>query len=321
MQRRTFLQSAAAGAAVTGLGVSGFCYKGGMIYRTLGRTGIKLSLLGYGSHLTQQLREKPDERDRHIQLSIDRGVNNFDIYDHGYKQFKPMAKSFSGKRDKAVISLVSVEKDSRAEVEGALKTFNTDYIDLYRAVNTNPEHADPLFELKEQGKIRAVGIVAHYEEILLKQLDEYDFDYIMIPYNFHHNSAGTSGTGTSYEKLMWIVKERNLGLIAMKPIGSPSMIELAQKHNLMEKTGDNPSIPKAMLHYIYENPNIASVIPAMNSIDELEENYTSLEKPMLDDEERQALSKLSRLAFESKSAYLPNHYKWLERWAPGNQGA
>ena len=202
MQRRTFLQTAAAGAAVTGLGLSGCSQKGGMIYRTLGRTGIEVSLLGFGSHLIQQLREKPEERDRQIQLAIDRGVNNFDIYNHGYKQFKPMSQSLAGKRDKAVISLVNVEEDSKAEIEGALKTFNTDYIDLYRACNTVPERTDPLFEFKEQGKIRAVGIVAHYEEILLKQLDEYDFDYIMIPYNFHHNSAGSSGTGTSYEKLM-----------------------------------------------------------------------------------------------------------------------
>ena len=107
----------------------------------------------------------------------------------------------------------------------------------------------------------------------------------------------------------------------MKPIGSASMIELARKNNLMESTSDNPSIPMAMLRYIYENPDIASVIPAMNSIDEFEENYRSLEKPMLDDEERQVLVKLSRLAYESKKAYLPNHYKWLERWAPERYSA
>ena len=130
MQRRTFLQKAATGAALTGFGLLGCSQKGGMLYRTLGRTGIEVSLLGFGSHLTKFNRENPEKRNRQIQLSIEKGVNLFDIYEHTYGQFKPMAGSLSGKRKDVIISLVSVEKDSRKEIEGALKNFNTDYIDL-----------------------------------------------------------------------------------------------------------------------------------------------------------------------------------------------
>ena len=315
MQRRAFFKNAGLGAVGIGFGLSGCSVRNGMLYRTLGRTGIEVSLLGFGSHLTDENSANPDGRDRQIQYSIERGVNIFDIYEHGYGQFKPMAKSLSKHRDKAIISLVSVELDSRREIEGALKTFNTDYIDLYRSVTIEPARTDPLFEMKEQGKIRAVGIVAHYEEILLKSLEAYDFDYIMIPYNFHHNSVGTSGKGTSYEKLMWLVKERNIGLLAMKPMGSPDMIELARKNNIIGKRQETPRIPSAMLRYIYENPFIASVLPAMNSIEEVDENVESVEKPCLSDEERKILSKLSVIAYDSKSAYLPDHYKWLEKWA------
>ena len=186
MQRREFLNKSAKGAVAAGIGFFNCSENGGMIFRSLGRTGIKVSLLGFGSHLTEENRENPEKRDRQIQHSLDCGINLFDIYEHGYGQFKPMAKSLAGKRKQAIISLVSVEKDSKKEIEGALKTFKTDYIDLYRAVNTDPSITDPLFEFKEQGKIRAVGIVAHYEEILLKELEVYDFDYIMLPYNFHH---------------------------------------------------------------------------------------------------------------------------------------
>ena len=146
-------------------------------------------------------------------------------------------------------------------------------------------------------------------------IDQFDFDYLMLPYNFHHNSAGASGKGTSYEKLMRVIKEKNIGLLAMKPMGSNQMVKLARENNFFGKDHKGPSIPMAMLRYIYENPNITCAIPAMNSMEELKENLASIEHHGLSDEEWNELVKLSRFAFETKGAYLTPQYKWLERWA------
>lgn len=315
MKRRAFLKNTGLGAAGIGMGFSGCSGKGGMLYRILGKTGIKVSLLGFGSHLTEENKENPEGRDRQIQEAIDRGVNLFDIYEHGYEQFEPMAKSLSKhSRDKTIISLVSVEKDSKREVEGALKTFKTDYIDLYRAVNTIPESTDPLFEFKEQGKIRAVGFVAHYEEHALKGIEQYDFDYVMLPYNFHHNWGGPSALGTTYDLLMPILKKRNMGLIAMKPLATHHMLKLASELKMMREDLEGTPVIPAMLRYVFENPAVHNTLPTMNSVEELLENYSAIEHPELDKENREVLKRLSKAAHETLGAYLSPQYRFLERW-------
>ncbi len=323
MERRAFLQRAAAGAAVTGLGLHGCGQKGGMIYRTLGRTGIEVSLLGFGSHLAKENKANPKERDRQIQEGIDRGINFFDIYEHGYEQFEPMARSLATRKQNAVISLVTIAsrnykhyrfKNINEEVEGALRIFGRDYIDCYRIVNTVDSDADVLFRFKEQGKIRAVGMVAHYEEDALKALEERDFDYVMLPYNFHHNWGGASALGTTYDFLMPLLEKRNVGIIVMKPMGSVDMIKLARNNNIIGPEAHGTPVPPAMLRYIFENPSIATAIPTMNSVDEVRMNYTAVERPTLDNEDREALMHLSKTAYESKSAYLSPRYKFLERW-------
>ena len=56
-------------------------------------------------------------------------------YDHGgYSQFKPMGESLRPFRKEALVSLCVVKKteEVQTEIDGALDSFHTDYIDLYR---------------------------------------------------------------------------------------------------------------------------------------------------------------------------------------------
>ena len=153
MKRRDMIKKSALGAATLSMGVSQANARKkeiipqkplpagrNMLYRPLGKSGITVSRLGFGSHLSKENLKDEKRRDRQIQEGIENGVTLFDIYDHGtYHQFKPMSKSLAGKRHQVEISLVAVEEDVRAEVEGALRTFNTDYIDLYRIVYRDSE--------------------------------------------------------------------------------------------------------------------------------------------------------------------------------------
>ncbi|MBT4482759.1 MAG: hypothetical protein HOC71_03670 [Candidatus Latescibacteria bacterium] len=323
MKRRKFLETAAFAGATASIYPMGCEHSGGMIYRTLGKSGIKVSLLGFGSHLSKENKSNSKERDRQIKEGLDRGINFFDIYEHGYEQFEPMAKSLASHNNDVVISLVTIAsrnnihyrfKNIHEEVEGALKIFKRDHIDCYRVVNKVDRDADVLFRFKEQGKVRAVGIVAHYEEDAIKALEERDFDFVMLPYNFHHNWGGASALGTTYDLLMPLLKKNNIGIIAMKPMGSVDMIKLARDNNIIGPNAHGIPVPPAMLRYIFENPYIATAIPTMNSVDEVQMNYTAVERPALDDADRDVLVTLSKIAFETKSAYLSPHYQFLERW-------
>jgi len=295
-----------------------------MEYRTLGKTGIKVSRLGFGSHLSKENLKDGKRRDRQIQEGFENGINLFDVYDHGsYHQFKPMSKSLAGKRDKVVISLVAVEDDIRNEVEGALRKFRTDNIDLYRVVyrdnedvqyNRGEKELEMLFDLKGEGKIRAVGVVSHHEVGILHALEHYPIDYIMIPMNFHHNMAWFRDKPDTYSKILPICREKGVGILTIKPMGGDPLVAYAQHIGLLSPDHKGPSYPKAAMRHLWRNDDIASVIPSMNTVGELWDSLESFWQPEMSKDEMKVLKNLTKKADKTLGAYLPEHYRWMEEW-------
>jgi len=106
---------------------------------------------------------------------------------------------------------------------------------------------------------------------------------------------------------------RRLGILGIKPMGSDHMIELAMKKGFFKDKQVNPA--RAMLRYVFKSPEIDCTMPAMNSMDELYNNLNAAYFMNLSSQEEQLLKKLSDTAAATKSAYLSDHYKWLENWA------
>jgi len=293
-----------------------------MVYRPLGKTGINVSLLGFGSHLSKENLKDKKRRDRQIQEGIENGINLFDIYDHSvYHQFEPMSKSLSGKRQKVIISLVAVEEDVRAEIEGALRIFKTDYIDLYRIVYRDSDNytkgdddLNILFKMKEEGKIRAVGVVAHDESGVLYAVENTPVDYIMIPLNFHHNKAWAVDTQDTYSKVIPLCREKKIGILGIKPMGGDPMVAYAQYLGILSPDYRGHSFPKAAFRYLWQNEDVSSILPSLNTVGELWDALDSLWHPAFTKEDRDVLKKLSKKADKTLGSYLPQKYKWMENW-------
>ncbi len=301
--------------------------KGEIPLSTLGKTGIKVSRIGFGSHLKKELIANPKLRDRMIKLGFEGGINFFDVYDHsGYNQFAPMGKSLSEFRKKTVISLVAMKSTEKLqeEIDGALKSFRTDYIDLYRlyndermAVAVNDERMAIMEKNKEAGKIRAIGVVSHDVESMMKYIDEYGYslDFVMIVYNFYHNNGSfdlEEYPDNDYTALIPRCERMGLGILGIKPMGSDAMVELARRKGFFSDLRANPS--QAMLRYVFKAPEIDCTMPAMNSMKELFNNLEATYRLELSQYEESILKKISDAAAATKSAYLPKHYKWLESW-------
>ena len=201
MKRRSFIKSLSttsitlpfAGCSVlSGRRLSKYLPDGEMPMRILGKTGIKVSMLGFGSHINKELIKKPVYRDKMIKLGYEGGINLYDVYDHKleveHKQFKPMGKSIRGFRKNVIVSLVAVKSTDQMqdEIDGALRDFNTDYIDLYRLYSIDDDRMNIMEKNKKAGKIRAIGIVDHEVEKFMKYIGRYGstIDYVMIIYNF-----------------------------------------------------------------------------------------------------------------------------------------
>ena len=146
VSRRKFVQTTAAGVAAAGIvanlpscsfgagGAEEAEAAGVLPLRKLGSTDVMLTSLMFGSHVQRIDKNQMDqkERDAHIRKGLEMGVRAFDIYQHKYRQFDAMAAILKPIRKEVVISLTLNDADPAAEIDKALKTFGTDYIDLYR---------------------------------------------------------------------------------------------------------------------------------------------------------------------------------------------
>lgn len=328
MKRRNFIKDI--GAASTALPFAGCSImpdgknkryepRGEMPKRTLGKTGIEVSVLGFGSHLKKELIANPEERDRIIKLGLEGGINIFDVYEEGFRQFIPMGGSLRGVRKNAVVSLcfeLATDK-MQGELDFALKSFETDYIDLYRLYSVDDDRFAIMEKNKKAGKIRAIGVVAHDAATMTKYIDRYGdaLDYVMIIYNFHHNSGFSSKDypPNDYFALLPRCDRLNLGILGIKPMGSDAMVKLAAEKGFFKDK--KASIAQAMLRHVFNTKEIDSALPAMNTLEEVATNLESVYHPEMSPYEKDMLRNLSAVAASTKSAYLPNHYKWLENWA------
>jgi predicted aldo/keto reductase-like oxidoreductase len=240
-----------------------------MIYRPLGKTGLNVSLLGFGSHtdaaykLPGGLRnilsaEGQARRDRQISKAIDLGVNFLDVYEH-MGQWEPLAKLVKSRRDKLFISgaydnpeFIGTNIDRLAKLYGG-------YIDLYRVRSETVtfdsasllDQWDIVRRAKEAGKVRAIGIACHLEGPMLSALEQLDgLEYLYLPYNFIHSKA-------DYSHLLPAAIQRNIGLIGMKPLAAGSVVQLDPRF----KSDTNPENSRFML--FNSTPGSRMILPAV----------------------------------------------------------
>jgi len=331
MKRRTFVRA----TGMTAIAAVSGCSKGGggksastppktsetMIYSILGKTGMKVSRLSFGSHLNKENMADPEGRNRQIQLGIERGINLFDIYEHSYNQFEPMSKSLAG-HPETFISLYMDSPDVEKRVDEVLRIFSRDAIDLYRAMY-EPAKLDELIRMREKGKVRAVGIAHHWEEEFVKSIKQYgdNLDYFMFPYNFVHNKATPNDKQNSYATFLRLAKQHNYGLIGMKPFSNEMLIDFIKQQGYVGGPKDRGvSVPAAAIRYALSTGAIHTSLPAMNSEKEVLENLQAIYQPNLDSLEREVLEEIDQLAMENKWAYLDRkpEYRWLVHWVrPG----
>jgi len=294
--------------------------KGVIQKNTLGKTGIRVSMFGFGSHLKKELITMPELRDRMIRMGYEGGINLFDVYNHEpYHQYIPMSKSIGDFRKKILISVYAINGTDKlqGDIDYALKDFQTDYIDLYRFRPVNDEGINIMEKNKKAGKIRAIGVAAHDVKTLIEYIDSYpnSIDYILMVYNFHHNKAdpGKNHLPNDYSRLVPRCESLGIGILSMKPMGSDNMIALAYKKGFFKDKKAN--VAQAMLRFIYQKGVIDSSFAAMNSMEEVIVNLESAYNPSISPYEEKLLEDLSSAASASRRAYLPDHYKWLENWS------
>ena len=233
-----------------------------MEYRILGKTGLKISRMGFGGIPIQ--RTDAAGAKKLIRWLCDHGVNYIDTA-RGYTVSEEyLGEALEGIRDKFVIATKSMSRtkeDMAADIDISLKNLRTDYIDLYQLHNVTPADfekvvapggaLEALQEAKENGKIRHIGITAHSAESFRLALEMEWVETIMFPYNI----VETQGVD-----MIRACGEKNIGFIAMKPLAGGAIEDAT-----------------LALRFLQANENVTVVIPGMAEIKEAEQNLAAME--------------------------------------------
>ena len=232
-----------------------------MEYRVLGKTGLKISRLGFGGIPIQRIdAEGTKEVIRHLHKA---GVNYIDTA-RGYTVSEEyLGYALEGIRQDFVLATKSMARTKEAmaaDIETSLKNLRTDYIDLYQI--HNPSLADietvqapggaleALMEAKAAGKIGHIGITLHPVDLFEKALELPWVETIMFPYNIVETQA---------EEMIRACGEKNIGFIAMKPLAGGAI--------------DDATLA---LRFIAKNDAVSVVIPGMATIPEADQNLAAV---------------------------------------------
>lgn len=293
----------------------------------IGKTGIRVTRLAFGSHIPKGLIPLRDERRRMIRTAIEYGVNLVDCYADQYEAMPGHLEPFG---DKVLLSTMGGRTDTRnAEDELAhiLRLFKRDHIDLVRMHSHTPQTAqwpdwETLFRMKEKGYIRAVGVPIHFVTELDQVLANFPIDFVVFPYNFYHNIVYTGKYPGDYSPMLKTLRDRGIGVITMKPFASEYFISyLIQTAKQIDPKGET-SPGQAMLRYIINSGlNPDTTLAGLWTLNDVYDALTSYFRPALSGKENQLLENLRKYARLSEEACLPEHYKFLAQWAPeGDMG-
>ncbi|MBN1293610.1 MAG: hypothetical protein JXB48_17350, partial [Candidatus Latescibacteria bacterium] len=173
------------------------------------------------------------------------------------------------------------------------------------------------FKFKEKGLIRAVGAPIHDMKHVDMLVGKVPIDYILFPYNFYHNICWLEEQEDDFESLPARLREHGIGVLTMKPFAGDFLVQPFIKIAAQVNSNPEISFTQAALRYVINSGIQAeSTLVGMYNLPNLYENVNAYYNPKMSDEEKKLLENITNKAVRSTQAWLPDHYKWLDNWAP-----
>ena len=231
-----------------------------MKYNILGKTGLKVSFMGFGGIPIQRIDAAGTRK--LMEQMVEAGVNYIDTA-RGYTVSESfLGEALVGIRDKFVLATKSMSRTKEAmaaDIDISLNNLKTGYIDLYQVHNPSIQQLqqvvaeggalEALMEAKAAGKIGHIGLTAHSLEVFEMALSMDWVETIMFPYNI---------VETQGEKLIAQCTQKNIGFICMKPLAGGAIEDAT-----------------LALRYICANEDVTLTIPGMAELSEAEQNIAA----------------------------------------------
>ncbi len=276
--------------------------------RELGRTGMKVSVIGLGTLGFMRADCSQDDVTPIIRRAEEAGINFIDTaYAYGAgKCDRLVGKAMEENSEHWTILARSHKREPDEFSETMELTFDNlrrEVLDIFQFHDiTNPGDYEDLKQpggiydiarkAKEEGRIRFIGISTHAEtEIMRDMIESGRFDVITVSYNVANSqrqpSDGEDLARTARE-LLPLAAEHGVGITVMKPFGGGVLCR--------PRTGpDGEEIrlsPEDLLRFCTSNPNVASVTPGIENMEQLETAITAAEAgAVLSEDKKRELEK------------------------------
>jgi predicted aldo/keto reductase-like oxidoreductase len=249
-------------------------------YRTLGRTGLKVTGVGCGIGLI------PDPAV--LVRAADLGVNYFDTartYEKG-KSEEITGAALKSRRNKIILASKSDSLTKAGvikEMDESLKALRTDHVDIWHlhARDTPESITDEAVEaqeiLKKQGKTRFIGISAHdINAVVDKIIKLGKHDVVQTTYSYP--------IGSDRNAALHRLHEAGIGVVAMKVIVAMAMagpMPPQKEMRVLKNEG-----PLAAVKWVLLNPDISTTVPHADTIAQVEMNFRAMTEPYTPQDEK-----------------------------------
>ena len=280
MKRRNFIRNSALGGlalsipAIRSFG-NNFSPDYKMQHRVLGKTGEKLSVIGFGGIM---LRDNPqDFANELVAKAYELGVTYYDVapnYGNAEERLGPALEPY---RKNCFLACKTHERDAagaQTNLEDSLRKLRTDHFDLYQlhALSSvdqvkqvfGPNGAmETIVKAKKDGIIKHVGFSAHSVDAALMAMENYNFDSVLFPINFACWSAGDFGPQVYAE-----AEKRGMGILALKAMALTRLKEGEQKifKNVWYRPIQDEEVMKMALKYTLSKNVTAAIPPGKNTL-------------------------------------------------------
>lgn len=287
-----------------------------MLYNTLGKTGLEVSRLGFGTMRLPTAKDNSDidrsEASEMLKYGIENGINIIDTaYPYHSKELDGDGNSerFVGEflsentlRDEVLLQtkspswLMEKESDFDYYLDIQLEKLKTDYIDIYLLHSlTEPDWykvndlnvLDFLDDCLSSGKVRHVGFSSHIEvDYLIEILDEYPkWEVVMTQMNYLDEYYQSGIMGLDY------LKQVNVGSMIMEPLRGGRLVNNIPKEvqNLWNMAETKRTPVEWALQYLWNRDDVDCVFSGMTSLEQVKENIEIASKPDIISENDQEL--------------------------------
>lgn len=280
MKRRHFIRNSALGSialsipAIRSFG-NDFSPDYKLPKRRLGKTGEKLSVIGFGGIMLNGFTQ--EFANELVAKAWDLGVNYYDVapsYGNAEERLGPALKPYRKKCFLACKTAMRDAQGAQKELDNSLRLLQTDHFDLYQlhALTTEEEvhkvfgtgGAMEVFEkARRDGKIKHIGFSAHSVNAALLAMKTFNFDSVLFPINFACWNGGNFGPQV-YEE----AQKRGMGVLALKAMALTKLKKGEEKvfKNVWYRPVQDEQIMKMALKYTLSKNITAAVPPGSNML-------------------------------------------------------